>query len=146
MTPATHTPLIIIEGTPTPDNRRLLIEIDDLRIPRSGRTFSMFTILALGRRIGTGWVLAPALIMPQDLVPRYMYRLRREIERACPEGHDLRCWPVYETASLYSGGSFYRMLTTPEQVIVSNPSALKEFGHHGILGLLMPDELERITV
>ncbi len=152
-----NNPTIVIDGErveengETPETRqgrpreRFLVRINDLPVPLRGRSFSVFTLLALARRAGEGW-LPPEYLLPQpETVGRRLYDMKSEVRSILRDGgdigYDLRCWPVIEKQRVAQYAWEYRLCTSPDSVHVANPMAIADFGQHELLLWLTPREI-----
>lgn len=151
----TEEPTVVIDGERIEDSdqsgnkqgrprERFLVRINDLPVPLRGGSFRLLAILALARRIRDGWVTADRLMPQPEMVGRRLYDMKREIRYILRDsgdgGYALRCWAVVEKQRISQYDWIYRLCTAADQVFVSNPKALADFGHHDLLGLLTERE------
>jgi hypothetical protein len=124
--------LILIDGAPK--RERFLVVIDHCRVYLQPVCFRIFSILGISRLANwrDGWVETKSLYWPPELVPRYIYRLKKNLHGDC---HNLVTWPVVEN---FQTGD-YRLAVEPDSISL-NQRNLFSFADHDIQVLL-----ERLT-
>lgn len=115
---------IVIDGTR--QGRCNLVIIDRQHVPLQPVGFRFFAILGIQRFLGEddGWVCSSKLYRPEEIVARYIYRMKQSIYNAVPR---LQSWWVVENDRQRR----YRLIAEPGTIFIE-PVDIREFGDYDL--------------
>jgi len=129
---------IVIDGTR--QRERFLVVVDGLNVFLQPICFRFFTIFGIQLLLGEddGWVRSSALYRPNEIVARYIYRMKENIHGASIQ---FQSWQVVENDRHRRGS--YRLIAKTDSVTI-NFDNLYEFGDHDLEQML--DKLMSLRV
>ncbi len=117
---------IILEGDQI--GRRYLSYINGQRFLMVRAEFRIMAVLAIGVLSGQEWVNRDVIYKPENLVRKYLYRIRMQVHTTIPT---LDRWPVFE----YDLIGKYRMLALKESIVM-NRRNLRQLGYADLVECL----------
>lgn len=115
---------IVIDGTR--QGRCNLVSIDRQRVPLQPVGFRFFAMLGIQLVLGEddGWVCASKLYRPEEIVARYIYRMKQSIYSVVPR---FQSWRVVENDRQCR----YRLIAEPGTIFIE-PAGIRQFGDHDL--------------
>jgi len=103
-----------------------LVSIDRQRVPLQPVSFRFFATLGIQLLLGEddGWVRGSTLYRPEEIVARYIYRMKQNIYSAVPQ---LQSWRVVENDRQCR----YRLIAEPGTIFIE-PVGIRKFGDYDL--------------